>query len=56
MAVAPSVIELLASCVLSIPAVEDKFPDAIPVADITPPDMEIPDPATSEPCFAFNAK
>lgn len=48
-------IELLASCVLSIPAVADKLPDVIPVADIVPPDIDIPEPAVKAPCFALNA-
>jgi len=47
----PRVIALLASCVLSIPAVADKLPDVMPVADIVPPDIDIPEPAVSAPCF-----
>ena len=54
MDVDPRVIELLASCVLSIPAVADKLPDVIPVADIVPPDIDIPDPAIKAPCLALN--
>ena len=49
----PNVIELLASCVLSIPAVGDKLADVIPVADIVPPDIDIPEPAVNAPCFAL---
>ena len=55
MDVDPRVIELLASCVFSIPAVADKLPDVIPVADIVPPDIDIPEPApaVNAPCFAL---
>lgn len=45
---------LLASCPLVIPAVGDKLADDIPVADIVPPDIDIPDPAVNAPCFALN--
>jgi hypothetical protein len=50
----PKVIALLASCVLSIPAVADKLADVIPVADIVPPNIDIPEPAPAvkAPCFA----
>jgi hypothetical protein len=48
------VIELFASCVLSIPAVADKLPDVIPVADIVPPNIDIPDPAVNATCLALN--
>jgi hypothetical protein len=54
MDVEPNVIALFASCVLSIPAVADKLPDVMPVADIVPPDMDIPEPAVNAPCFALN--
>ena len=46
---------LFASCVLSIPAVGDKLADDIPVADIVPPDIDIPEPAVKAPCFALKA-
>ena len=54
-AVVPSVISLLASCALVIPAVGDKLADVIPVADIVPPDIDIPEPAVKAPCFALKA-
>jgi len=44
---------LLASCVLSIPAVGDRLADVIPVADMVPPDIEIPGPAVRAPCLAL---
>jgi hypothetical protein len=49
------VIALFASCVLSIPAVGDKLADVIPVADMVPPDIDIPNPAVRAPCFALSA-
>jgi hypothetical protein len=57
MDVDPRVIELLASCPLVIPAVADKLADVIPVADIVPPDIDIPEPApaVNAPYFALNA-
>ena len=54
MEVEPNVMALFASCVLSIPAVGDKLADVIPVADMVPPDMDIPEPAVRAPCFALN--
>ena len=53
MDVDPSVIELLASCPLVIPAVADKLADVMPVADIVPPDIDIPEPSVNAPCFAL---
>ena len=54
-AVDPNVMALLASCVLSIPAVADKLVDVMSVADIVPPDIDIPGPAVNAPCLALNA-
>ena len=53
----PSVIALLASCPLVIPAVLDKLLVVIPVADIVPPDIDIPEPApaVNAPCLPLNA-
>ena len=31
----------------------DKLADVIPVADIVPPNIDIPDPAVKAPCFAL---
>ena len=53
--VEPNVMALLASCPLVIPAVGDKLADVIPVADIVPPDIDIPEPAVKAPCFALKA-
>ena len=47
-------IALLASCVLSIPAVADKLLVVIPVADMVPPEIDIPEPSVKAPCFALN--
>ena len=52
--VEPKVMALLASCPLVIPAVADKLADVIPVAEIVPPDIDIPDPAINAPCLALN--
>jgi hypothetical protein len=38
-----------------MPAVVDKLPDVIPVADIVPPEIDIPDPAVNAACFALSA-
>ena len=40
---------------MAIPAVGDKLADVIPVADIVPPDIDIPEPAVNAPCFALSA-
>jgi len=55
MDVDPSVMALLASCPLVIPAVADKLADVIPVADIVPPDIDIPEPSVNAPCLALKA-
>ena len=55
MDVDPSVMALLASCPLVMPAVADKLADVIPVADIVPPDIEIPEPSVNAPCLALKA-
>ena len=52
-AVDPHVTLLLASCPLVIPAVLDKLLVVIPVADIVPPDIDIPEPSVNAPCFAL---
>ena len=54
MEVDPKVIELLASCPLVIPAVLDKLLVVIPVADIVPPAIAIPEPAVNADCFALS--
>ena len=50
----PSVMALLASCPLVIPAVADKLADVMPVADVVPPDIDIPEPSVNAPCLALN--
>ena len=57
MAVVPTVIELFASCPFVMPAELDKLLVVIPVADIFPPDIDIPEPApaVNVPCFALKA-
>jgi hypothetical protein len=46
---------LLASCALVMPAVADKLADVIPVADMVPESIDIPEPAVSAPCFELSA-
>ena len=54
--VEPNVIALFANCPLVIPAVLDRLLVVIPVADIVPPDMLIPEPApaVNAPCLVLN--
>lgn len=52
--VEPKLIILLANCALVIAALLDKLLVVKPVADIVPPDIEIPDPAVKAPCFELN--
>ena len=52
--VEPKVMALFASCPLVIPAVADKLADVIPVAEIVPPDIDIPEPCVNVPCLALN--
>ena len=54
--VEPKVMALFANCPLVIPAVLDKLLVVIPVADIVPPDMLIPEPApaVNALCLALN--
>ena len=51
----PNVTLLLASCSFVIPALADKLLVVMPVADIVPPDIDIPEPApaVNAPCFAL---
>ena len=49
----PNVTLLLASCPFVIPALADKLLVVMPVADIVPPDIDIPDPSVNAPCFAL---
>ena len=55
-AVDPNVTELFANCPLVIPALLDKLLVVIPVADIVPPDIFIPEPApaVNAPCLVLN--
>ena len=54
--VEPKVMALFANCPLVIPAVLDKLLVVIPVADIVPPDIFIPEPApaVNAPCLVLN--
>ena len=54
--VEPRVIALFANCPFKMPALLDKLLVVIPVADIVPPDMLIPEPApaVNAPCLALN--
>ena len=52
----PKVIALFANCPFRIPALLDKLLVVIPVADIVPPDIDIPEPApaVNAPCLLLN--
>ena len=54
--IVPTLIELFASCSFVIPAEVAKLLEVIPVADIFPPDIDIPEPAPAVKalCFALN--
>ena len=54
--VEPRVIALFANCAFRMPAVLDKLLVVIPVADIVPPDIDIPEPApaVNAPCLLLN--
>ena len=45
---------LPANCALVIPAVLDKLLVVNPVAEMVPPDIDIPEPAVNAVCFALN--
>ena len=49
-------IALFANCAFIMPAVLDKLLVVIPVADIVPPDIDIPEPApaVNAPCLLLN--